>query len=70
MAKQESFQRELADTYAMMAKSERVIGINGLGAQNFMSAMEIFNELGDIENTRLSRCWAAVTIGRFLFYTN
>lgn len=50
-----------------MAKTERIIGINGLGAQNFMNAMEIFNELGDRPNTRLARCWAAVTIGLYLF---
>lgn len=64
MCKQECFQKELAESYAMMAKTERVIGINGLGAQNFMNAMEIFNELADRPNTRLCRCWAAVTIGK------
>lgn len=63
IAKQEHFLRELAETYAMMAKSERLIGINGLGAQNFMNAVEIFNELNDWPNTRLARCWAAITIG-------
>lgn len=63
LARKDHYRRELADSYAMMAKTERVMGINDLGAQNFMNAMEIFNELGDRRNTRLARCWAAVTIG-------
>lgn len=68
LARKDHYRRELADSYAMMAKTERVMGINDLGAQNFMNAMEIFNELGDRRNTRLARCWAAVTIGLVGFF--
>lgn len=65
IAQKEDYQIELGESYAMMAKTERMLGVNGFGAQNFMNAVEVFNKLGDRQKTRLARCWAAITIGKY-----
>lgn len=55
---------ELADAYAMMAKNERNLGINNWGAENYMNAVTIFNELGEFKKIRQARCFAAIAMGK------
>lgn len=57
---------ELADSYAMMAKCERNLGINNWGAENYMNAVTIFNELGEFKKIRQARCFAAIAMGKLL----
>lgn len=54
---------ELGNAHAMMAKNERNLGINYWGAENYIKAVEIFNELGEAEKTRKARCYAAIALG-------
>lgn len=56
---------ELGNAHAMMAKNERTLGINYWGAENYIKAVEIFNELGEAKKTRQARCYAAIALGWF-----